>query len=310
MNAKRVNRLFLVMALMHLAVAFLPYPAMERLTGSAGTAVRFFAGELLIVLPAVLFFVAAGEKRKKLLPFRRLKFTSLLMIIVFTYLMMPLTTVINIISMLFVDNVVASAGTEILKMPFWLAFLLMAVYAPVVEELVFRGIVYGGYKQSGTVWKSALLSALIFGALHMNFNQAPYAIVLGLVFALLVEATGSLWAGILFHVIFNGNTVCLLFLAQKFFPEMALEQAGVLAGNTQWAYALCFYMAAATAATAAAACVFVWIAGNEGRLEHIKALRREKRDPAETMATPAFIAAAVLCLAYMILTAVLRGILW
>ena len=101
------------------------------------------------------------------------------MIILYTFLMGPLTTLLNAISMLFVDNAVVSISGGVLNLPFLLTFFLMAVFGPVCEELCFRGVVYRGYLKSGNVVGAVLLSSLLFGLMHMNFNQAPYAFAIG-----------------------------------------------------------------------------------------------------------------------------------
>ena len=49
----------------------------------------------------------------------------------------------------------------------------------------------------------------------MNFNQIMYAIYLGVVFALLVEATGSLASSMVLHMIFNGFNTLYLYVLPK-----------------------------------------------------------------------------------------------
>ena len=68
--------------------------------------------------------------------------------------------------------------------------------------------------------RQVLLSSLLFGLMHMNFNQAPYAFALGVAMAVLVEATGSLWSSVLMHVIFNAQSVLLMYFYQHFMPEV------------------------------------------------------------------------------------------
>ena len=57
---------------------------------------------------------------------------------------------------------------------------MMALFGPFCEEFCFRGVVYRGYLKSGNVTGAVLLSSLLFGLMHMNFNQAPYAFALAL----------------------------------------------------------------------------------------------------------------------------------
>ena len=71
---------------------------------------------------------------------------------------------------------------------------------PLVEEVVCRGLVYRRLRDYVGVWPAVLVSGLMFGIYHGNVVQGIYASVLGILMALLVEITGSLWASILFHV--------------------------------------------------------------------------------------------------------------
>ena len=50
---------------------------------------------------------------------------------------------------------------------------------------------------------AALMSGLLFGCFHLNINQALYAFVMGIVFAYMVEATGSLWSSVIAHFAVN-----------------------------------------------------------------------------------------------------------
>ena len=61
--------------------------------------------------------------------------------------------------------------------------IAIAVMAPLVEELLFRGAIEGHFLQTGKRPSMAiLLSALIFGLIHVNPAQVPFAFCLGLVF--------------------------------------------------------------------------------------------------------------------------------
>lgn len=306
MNSKKVNRLFFVMILVHLVVVGLLSFVFTDVT--IGIVPSLLLSQMIVAVPAAIFWFTSKGQRKQLLAFCKVKISSLLMIILFTYLMMPLTTVLNAVSMLFVDNAVAGISKDVLDMPFLVMFFVMAVFAPFSEEVVFRGVVYRGYRNSGTTLQAMLLSALLFGLIHMNFNQAPYAFVLGIVLVLLVEATGSIWASVLFHVVFNANSVCLLFLTEKLLPDIDLEESAAVVGDEQWMISICVYMVIAFITTAIAACVLTWIADNEGRLDVLKAIWTERKNIKGKMLTGVFWVALLLCMAYMIFTTVILGV--
>jgi membrane protease YdiL (CAAX protease family) len=86
------------------------------------------------------------------------------------------------------------------------AFALFAVVtigmAPVVEELFFRGLVFGGLLRFGP-WAAALASALLFAAWHLDVAAIIPVTAVGLVLAGLFWWTGNLWDSIVFHIAFN-----------------------------------------------------------------------------------------------------------
>ncbi len=88
--------------------------------------------------------------------------------------------------------------------------LLIVVAAPVSEEVCFRGMLFGGLRERLPRLAAALISALIFGALHATtgISAVPPLIIFGFVLALLYEKTGSIIPGILLHML--NNSVALL----------------------------------------------------------------------------------------------------
>lgn len=87
--------------------------------------------------------------------------------------------------------------------PVWLGVLSYGILAPLGEETVFRGIVYGKLKRISNVPIAVVVSGLAFGLFHGNLVQAVYATVLGIVLALVYEIYDSLLASMLFHAIAN-----------------------------------------------------------------------------------------------------------
>jgi sodium transport system permease protein len=92
----------------------------------------------------------------------------------------------------------------------WL-LILLAVTPAICEEFVFRGVLLGGTK-SLAPWRFVLLNGLVFGAFHLSFETVirflPTA-TLGIVIAWAVWRTGSIWVGILMHLLNNGAIVVL-----------------------------------------------------------------------------------------------------
>ena len=84
-----------------------------------------------------------------------------------------------------------------------------------------------GYQFLGK-WKAAFVSALLFGLLHMNPQQFPYAFVVGFIFSFLVERTNSLYASILPHMVINGTTVVSIFTQGAGMGNVEMESSAIL----------------------------------------------------------------------------------
>jgi membrane protease YdiL (CAAX protease family) len=86
----------------------------------------------------------------------------------------------------------------------WQIFLI-AIAAPVSEEVFFRGLLFGGLRRRMPRLLAALVSAAVFGALHVftGASAVPPLIAFGFILALLYEKTGSIVPGILLHALNN-----------------------------------------------------------------------------------------------------------
>lgn len=303
MNSKKVNWFFLTTILLHILIVVLV--VVFRYVYTLDIITNLVLSSAIIVVPALAFSLSSEDRIHWFdkIGFHKIKWSTAAMIAVITFLVMPLTTVINAFSMLFVENTVVQMSDQVLKLPLPAAFFFIAVCAPLGEELVFRGVAYRGYKRSGNICQAAVFSALLFAMGHMNFNQAAYAFVLGIVLVLLVEVTGSLWASVIFHMIFNGYSVVIMYFAdrvlQNFYEQDVLEQAG----TEEMLYAIGLYLMIAAVTTAVAVCAFVWIAKNEDRTEYLIASWRERKSGRGRMVTIPFIAGTVLCVLFMLLDA-------
>ncbi len=103
--------------------------------------------------------------------------------------------------------------TEILQQmtggPLWSSFLLAAIFAPIFEEWLCRGMILRGLlTKMKPVW-AIVVSALFFALIHMNPWQALNAFIIGLVMGYVYYKTGSLLLTMLIHFVNNGTAVIL-----------------------------------------------------------------------------------------------------
>lgn len=94
-----------------------------------------------------------------------------------------------------------------------LAFIALVILAPLAEELLFRGYLFGKLRQEiGAFWPSAIVASLVFGIAHLQWNVGIDVFVLSLFLCYLREKSGNIWSGVLLHGFKNGVAYFFLFI--------------------------------------------------------------------------------------------------
>ena len=94
-----------------------------------------------------------------------------------------------------------------------IAGILIVILAPLSEELFFRGFMFGAMRRSMSLWPAALISAVVWGSLHLSGGNIGVAIqisILGIILAWLYERSGTLWAPVTAHGINNAIAFAVL----------------------------------------------------------------------------------------------------
>lgn len=101
--------------------------------------------------------------------------------------------------------------------------LAIAVFAPLLEEVLFRGAIQGYLmRRLESPWSAILIASLIFGIIHMNPIQILYATLLGFVFGWIYYRTGSLVPVVIGHVLNNSLAAMAMVFAGGEEQEMEL----------------------------------------------------------------------------------------
>lgn len=100
-----------------------------------------------------------------------------------------------------------------LRYEYIIAFFTLVVIGPIAEEMFFRGYLYGKLRTHVPIYVAMLVVAALFAAAHGQWNVAIDTFVLSLVLTGLRELTGSIWAGILVHMLKNSVAYYVLFIA-------------------------------------------------------------------------------------------------
>ena len=103
-----------------------------------------------------------------------------------------------------------------------LAFLTLVIIAPIAEELLFRGYLYGKLRKSVPMWLAILMTSTLFAIVHGQWNVAIDVFALSLVMCGLREITGSIWAGVILHTMKNALAFYLLFINPSLLATIGL----------------------------------------------------------------------------------------
>jgi membrane protease YdiL (CAAX protease family) len=125
--------------------------------------------------------------------------------------------------------------------------VVLSVFAGICEEILFRGTIMPALEKHGLI-PAVVFSSLLFALLHGSFLSLISTFSLGVIMAVIVIKTGSLWGGILYHMLNNFYAATYLFIAGRIdvtpaevepqaylalLPFFVLGLAGVAAGLRQ-----------------------------------------------------------------------------
>jgi membrane protease YdiL (CAAX protease family) len=85
-----------------------------------------------------------------------------------------------------------------------IAYVAVAAVGPIVEELLFRGLLTASFRQRFGAYRTAAITAAIFAVSHFLPRVMPAIFLLGLALAFVYERFGSTMPGMLVHCLYNG----------------------------------------------------------------------------------------------------------
>jgi membrane protease YdiL (CAAX protease family) len=98
----------------------------------------------------------------------------------------------------------------------WGGILRVVILAPIVEELIFRGIIFSGFQRIYPAFWAIFFSALLFALFHLNPWQLGPTFLLGLLLGFVRLRTGSLLVSIFTHALHNGMIFLSVYYHEAF----------------------------------------------------------------------------------------------
>ncbi len=100
----------------------------------------------------------------------------------------------------------------------WGVVLKVVIIAPIIEEMIFRGIIMHGFMRNYSKFSAIIISALMFALFHLNPWQFPSAFALGILLGWLMVRTRSILLCILGHSVNNLLVLVSISIGRKSTP--------------------------------------------------------------------------------------------
>lgn len=192
--------------------------------------INTLASALALALPFILFAFLCRIPLRVVLPLRRfpcsIGIPAVFVSLGASVIGLSASTLLSFfLSFLGVAPVMGSLSIPSQASAAILFVLRITLIAPFIEELVFRGIIMNTLRRFGDSF-ALCISAILFALFHENLVQAPNAFLMGLVIGYFTLCTGSLWVGVLIHVINNSMILmvegCLTLLPKVYYFPIIL----------------------------------------------------------------------------------------
>ena len=119
-----------------------------------------------------------------------------------------------------VESYVESSASLTSQQPV-IDFLAVVLMAPLIEELLFRGVIYDALCTFVPAGAAVVFQAMLFGSTHGTLLWILYSTLIGCVLGYVRKRTNSLWPCILMHGAFNGSSYLFTWFAERYSQDSA-----------------------------------------------------------------------------------------
>ena len=174
---------------------------------------------ILFIVPFSIFFKCAGYRISDLAIFEKPKNKSFLPLFLMGIAFCAFSNIAVSVAGNFFEQFGINYEVDMGDYPkgffgFLLSVIATAVIPPLVEEFACRGLILGSLRKFGDGF-AIVVSSVIFGIMHGNFQQMPFAFLVGLVLAYITIKSGSLWVAIAVHAFNNFISVVFNYLPEN-----------------------------------------------------------------------------------------------
>ena len=173
----------------------------------------------LACLP-LAYFIWSRDRKKLEKPAKQIKPWDILIIVGIGFCTGIILEGLLIIISMFVDmtpyiNSYKNLSNIFISSGIIIQILYIIIVGPLIEEIIFRGIVFNRLRRYGMrLWVAIGVQAVFFGVYHLNFYQGIIGVILGVILAVIYNKTKTLWAPIVVHMSYNATVLIIALFLQ------------------------------------------------------------------------------------------------
>ena len=157
---------------------------------------------------------------KKAFRLNKISFKTVFKIVLITLVCLPIAYFLNLVLNVILIKLdlfqvqTMDMGTGTLN--FFIMFFLISITPGICEEVFFRGMMLSGYESKMKPLNAIILTGVLFGLFHFNLQNLMLPMFLGVMLALVVYITNSIYSSMILHSIFNAIGLVIMY----FVPEV------------------------------------------------------------------------------------------
>ena len=269
-----VNFVFLATIIISYMAPFIPFASFVK-----NRILLLVISQIILIIPFIVYLFVTKQKYSTAIGLKKLSIPNVLLLTVFSFCLRPLMTLVNAFSRQYAVDSTAGLMIDIATQnPFLLTLVCVAIIPAIFEESVYRGAFYQEYRKMNPLG-AIFFSALLFGLLHGNLNQFTYAFIMGIIMAVVIEATDSILSTMIIHFVLNGVSVVALYalpLIDENYKELLAEASQVQKFDLK--VILQVNIVPVVIGCIIGYFVLVQVANNCQRLDHMRELFRSRRE--------------------------------
>jgi membrane protease YdiL (CAAX protease family) len=184
----------------------------------------------LILVPVMLFSFFSGYDIRRVFRLHRPGLMNLFIVFWIMIFALPVVAILNLGYSWLMFKLVGNFSAPEIPVPgdiggFLQGILVVGASAGICEEILFRGFIFRGMEKYGAV-KAVLLTAFLFGIMHLDFQKLFGTFLLGVLIGFIVYRGNSIFNGMFAHFMNNSLAFALMFGLAKFRTFAGTAPAG------------------------------------------------------------------------------------